>query len=166
MRPSTRMVVLGKDNNLIAFPEDVENAYWTKSGNLAPVVTPNVAESPIGTLSADRIVFSPVDSAASSLLRVESDRVVPGALYTSSFWIKANSETDVGKIILHRHVARQAYLSIQLTNQWEKITRTEVAFNKDLFFALESRPALGSSPGTVSILLWGMRLEVGSSAKQ
>jgi len=55
------LLVEAAATNLIRFSEQFDNAAWSKESGgtgVAPVVTPNAAIAPDGTLSADRVVFN------------------------------------------------------------------------------------------------------------
>lgn len=152
--------------NLINFSQAFDNVFWLKTGGvdaIAPVVTPNVGLAPNGTMTANRVVFNAIN-AGTSRMYADSGAIVAGQQYTSSYWIKAANPEDVGKTIFHRHVGRTAYLFVTLTAEWQRITRTETAFNSALSFSIEIRPSLGSSSGEVGVLLWGAQLESGTSA--
>jgi hypothetical protein len=149
--------------NIITYSEQFDNAAWIKTiagGGTAPAVTANAGVAPDGTTTADRVVFVAPTTADQSII-LQQPTTTSGT-YTGSVHIKANSSGDVGKIIGFRQVAAGTFTLITLTDSWQRVSSTEVrAVNN---FQITLRPALGTSSGTVTVLLWGAQLETGSRA--
>ena len=147
--------------NLITYSEQFDNAAWSKvagGGGSAPVVTANAATAPDGTVTADQVVFvAPVSGDLSVIYQSPS---TSAGEYTGSFYVKAASGSDVGKVIGFRHVTGGSYLLVTLTSSWARVTLTEARFTDN--FEIILRPALGTSSGTVTAYIWGAQLEQGS----
>jgi hypothetical protein len=149
--------------NLIPFSEQFDNASWFKSqagAGSIPVVTANTSAAPDGTMTADTVVF--VASASGDQSILNRLPATSSGTYTGSFYVRATSAGDVGKIIGFRHVTSGAYTLITLTSSWQRATATETRFTDN--FEINLRPAVGTSSGTVSVQIWGAQLEVGSTA--
>ncbi len=150
-------------HNLLLRSQEFDNASWIKTnsgGGSAPVVTANAATAPDGTVTADQVVFAaPVSGDQSLIYQAPS---TSAGTYTGSFYIKASTAADVGKIIGFRHVQGSGYLFVTLTNSWVRVTLTEARLTDN--FEIILRPALGTSSGTVTIHLWGAQLSVGPYA--
>jgi hypothetical protein len=155
------LLVEEQRTNLVTYSEDFSNAAWLKSGGgggSAPVVTANAATAPDGTVTADQVVFvAPVSGDESIIYQSPS---TSAGTYTGSFYVKAASGSDVGKVIGFRHVQGGSYLLVTLTNSWVRITLTEARFTDN--FEIILRPAVGTSSGTVTAYIWGAQLEQGS----
>jgi hypothetical protein len=88
-----RIIVEPQRTNILTYSNDFSNSDWLKTGignGLAPVVTPNAAISPDGTMNATRVVFDCVGTAAGdrSILR----QLFPSALTTigmNTFYVKS-----------------------------------------------------------------------------
>ena len=150
-------------HNLLLRSQEFDNASWIKTnsgGGSAPVVTANAATAPDGTVTADQVVFVAPTSGDQSLI-YQAPSTSAGT-YTGSFYIKASTAADVGKIIGFRHVQGSGYLLVTLTNSWVRVTLTEARLTDN--FEIILRPAIGTSSGTVTIHLWGAQLSVGPYA--
>jgi hypothetical protein len=158
---SLGLLIEEQRSNLLTYSEDFSNAAWGKSqvgAGSIPVVTANTAIAPDGSTTADTVVFvSPASGDQSVLSRVSATS--PGA-YTGSFYVRATSAGDVGKIIAFRHVGTAAYTLITLTSSWQRAASTEVRGGEG--FDINLRPSVGTSSGTVSVQLWGAQLEAGA----
>jgi hypothetical protein len=146
--------------NLVLQSQTFDNASWNKTvgtfGGTIPVVTPNVAEAPDGTMTADRAQFATGGTAnsddLSTLVQIPAGAGTP-ALF--SVWVKSNTTSD--QVLLLR--VGSTFTAITATPSWQR------------FSALQSTPVTsyavniglrGSVTGTVSsadVLLWGAQLE-------
>lgn len=155
--------------NYVTQPEQFDQSAWVKNfagAGLAPVVTPDAAIAPDGSLTADKVVFSSPTGASdqSNLFQLALYVITPAARYVGSFYVKAFSAADVGKQILTRNVARASYGVVTLTADWQRVQRAETAFNNQSYLEIGLRPSAGSSNGTVSVYLWHAQLEPGDVA--
>ena len=149
--------------NLLVHSDQFDNASWTKNTvglASAPIVTANAAVAPDGTTSADKVVF--VAPASGDFSELSQMATVSAGTYAGSFYVKADSAGDIGKIIAFRHVSGGAYLLVTLSSTWQRIQRAETQVANTFEIAL--RPAVGTSSGTVSVQLWGAQLEAGAFA--
>ncbi len=150
--------------NILRESVTMAGSSWLTSGSgggSAPVPTTNAGTSPDGTGNATKIVFSaPVSGDISSYY--QTSFASSAGSYTGSFYVKAFAAGDVGKIIGFRHVASGAYQLVTLTANWTRVEKTETQAGSN--FELILRPALGTSSGTVSVLVYGGQLEVGAFA--
>lgn len=150
--------------NILQYATTMAGASWaaTATGTgVAPIVTTDAGVSPDGTNNATKLEFNA--PAGSDISRYSQTAFVTSAgTYTGSIYIKAFSASDVGKIIAFRHVASAASTLITLTSTWTRVERTEVRLTSE--FQIILRPAVGTSSGVVSVLVYGGQLEVGAFA--
>lgn len=124
--------------NRVDTSHDLSN--WTRGaagGALAPVVTPNAALAPDGTMTATRVDFDCVNAASSSAesrLLCNVDSLDTAELLRTSIWLKAATPADVGKQVRLAHAnTASPHNGYQhtLTADWAKIdadpTRTSLA---------------------------------------
>ena len=148
--------------NFLQQSQTFDNAAWNKlsvGGASIPVVTANSTTAPDGNLTADKIVFNAPTSGDISVL---DQNISLTGTATGSFYIKAFSSTDIGKIIGFRFNSG-SYSLVTLTDSWQRVSVTATALTT---FDIHLRPAIGTSSGTVSIYLWGAQLVTGTSAKE
>lgn len=148
--------------NFLQQSQTFDNAAWSKlsvGGASIPVVTANSTTAPDGNLTADKIVFNAPTSGDISVL---DQNISLTGTATGSFYIKAFSSTDIGKIIGFRFNSG-SYSLVTLTDSWQRVSVTATALTT---FDIHLRPAIGTSSGTVSIYLWGAQLVTGTSAKE
>jgi hypothetical protein len=157
------MFIEGARTSLLTSPADFTNAAWIKAATGAgtvPVVTSSSGTGPDGTTAAQKAVFvAPASGDASSI--TQNVTTSAGVSYSGSLWVQAFSTADVGKQILFRHVAANAYVAITLTAAWQRATRVETSAATSVSFSFGLRPALGGSTGTVSVLVSTSQLELG-----
>ena len=146
--------------NLLTFSEQFDNAAWTKmstgSGSV-PVVTPNAALAPNGSMNADRVQLNagPNGSSDYSLLRQNGAYPLP---FTRSIWVKSNTGSPQ-QIAL---VATQSSSKITVPVEWTRISQLQ-EFASALQFDI-SVGGTGATPATADILIWGAQLEAGAFA--
>jgi hypothetical protein len=124
-------------------------------------VTQNFAAAPDGTIHASRGV---VTSAAGHALR-QTLGVTPGQTYTFSFFAQNNGGTTAAYSIYDdthgaNIVAPTSYFS-QLNGS--TYTRVSVTFTVPAGCTTASVYPMRDSGGPVDVLLWGAKLEVGST---
>lgn len=145
--------------NLLTFSEQMDNGAWTKSSagtGSAPVVTPNAAVAPDGTLTADSVLFNrgAGNAIGDQSLLSQTPTVVSGT-YTQSVWLKAAAPADVGKQLAMRNVAGSSYLVVTLTADWVRYTRTETGSLS--VWDLTNRGTI-TTGNSVTALVWGAQL--------
>jgi hypothetical protein len=154
--------------NLALQSQAFNEAVWLKSsagtGSL-PVVTANDAVAPDGTTTADLIVF---DRGAGNLVADRSiisqgPTVVSATTYTASVFLKAATGADVGKEIAIRGVGGVTYITITLTADWVRYSRTEASVSTTGNIELANRGTF-TADNTVSVHIWQAQLETGSVA--
>lgn len=163
------LLIEGQRTNLLLRSAEFDNASWGKSGagtGSAPVVTPNVAVAPDGTMSVDRVDFNRGAGNAladRSTLVLSSITVVSATSYVGSFWVAAATPSDVGKQIGFRHVGNNQYQVITLTAELQRVSTVETSATTGAIFEISSRGTVTTS-NQVSILIWGAQLEAGAFA--
>ncbi|SEH18277.1 hypothetical protein SAMN05428974_2504 [Sphingopyxis sp. YR583] len=149
--------------NLLLRSAQLDQSPWTASafgGALAPVVTPDAALAPDGTSMAAQVVFdlngNNSGSDISQLSQAVTD-LTPNAAYSGDIWVR--SETPCTLLI--RHVAAGGYLVVEVTGEWQRVGRQEIAGASSGAFQIALRGgAFGASPNA-TVQLWGGQLNLG-----
>lgn len=152
--------------NLLLQSQTFDNASWTKSASgtgSAPVVTANADLAPDGTMTADLVAFNrgagntlSDRSILSQSLSASDNTNVVGSVY-----LKAATAGDIGKTIAVRTASGGAYVEVTLTANWVRFSNAGTTTVRTL--EVESRGTISAS-NSVSLLIWGAQLEVGSTA--
>jgi len=161
-RSATLTVTAGQpasNPNLLLSPEQIGAAPWGLLG--AITVTTNFAAAPDGTIHASRAV---VTSTAGHAVR-QTVSVTPGQTYTLSFFAKNNGGTAASYSVWDdthsaNIVAPTSYFS-QINGS--TYTRLSVTFAVPAGSTSIGVYPLRDSGGPVDTLLWGAKLEVGST---
>jgi hypothetical protein len=161
-RSATLTVTVGQpvsNPNLLSSPEQIGAAPWVLLG--AITLTQNFAAAPDGTIHATRAV---VTSTAGHAVR-QGVGVTPGQTYTLSFFARNNGGTAAAYSVYDGTnfadiVAATSYFS-QLNGS--TYTRVSVTFIVPAGCTTAYVYPLRDSGGPVDVLLWGAKLEVGST---
>ena len=171
-RPIYGIEPFGGRRNFARFTEQFDNAAWASANTggtgVAPVVTPDAALAPDGTMTADRIVFSlgggttTADLSRRRQVTTASNGIIGTGTY--SFW--ARTTDGVSSVnILRENSDGFAGTQITVTGSWQRFTVTSTTYTTGSPFGLGLRggqtPAM---PNTADILIWGAQLETGSTA--
>ena len=139
--------------NIFGYSEEFNNAYWTKV-NTTP--TANTTTAPNGTLTADTLVSTGgVNSFLYKILSFTS-----GAVYTLSFYVKANSAQTIRIYGGGGGIGTSANLNV--TTEWTRISYT---FTPSASGSFDVGIRTNSSNVDFNIFLWGAQLNDGSTAK-
>ena len=159
---SKGLLIEEQRTNLLTYSEDFANAAWksSNSGSGTYTLTANQGVAPDGTLSADQIVFSAISG--SQAIIYQNFAATVSNSYTASFFIKALTANDIGKVVLFRHAGSSGMTALTLTSTWQRVSSTEIAAVTSPSLQIGLRPAVGGSSGSVGILIWGAQLEAGS----
>ncbi len=145
--------------NLLTQSEDFSQAVWVKTGTgtgSAPAVTTNAATAPDGTLTADSIVFNRgAGNAVGDQSSIAQAPTVSNATYTQTVWLKAATPADVGKQLGLRNVAAASFVTVTLTADWVRYTRTETGAIAN--WEITNRGTITTN-NTVTALVWGAQL--------
>lgn len=149
--------------NLIYPSANMAAANWILNITGAATVnrTANAAFAPDGTNAATLLALTAAPGEQAGIYTTFSSAL--GLDYTGSFYIKANSAGDVGKTIGVRHAGSATYTLVTLPADWQRVSIVENSVaTAVLSFDLILRPAVGTSSGTVSFLMWGAQIEQGA----
>lgn len=151
--------------NLITYSADFSNAAWVKAAfgtGSVPVVTPNNAIAPDGTMTADTIVFDVGAGTTTSdqSFIYQTATVSSGQAHAGSVYVKGAAGT---KLVM-RHVGGAAYTLITLTGEWDRVSsvETSISTSADFTFGL-MQGVLGTLNATATVAVWGADLQAGSS---
>lgn len=158
---TTKRPVLSRRVNLLTETEQFDAASWSKSAGglaIAPVVTPNAAMAPDGTMTADVVVFDLNGGATSSDFSQLAQ--TPGhasAPYSLGFWAKTSDGTT--KTLSVVDVAGFTR-TVTVTGSYQRI---EVSATGSAFPRIRLRGSWGTS-SYASICLWGASLTLATDA--
>ena len=145
--------------NALTQSEDFSQAVWIKTGTgtgSAPAVTTDAATAPDGTLTADSIVFNRgAGNTVGDQSSIAQAPTVLNATYTQTVWLKAATPADVGKQLGLRNVAASSFVTVTLTADWVRYTRTETGAIAN--WEITNRGTITTS-NTVTALVWGAQL--------
>ena len=155
-------------SNFIRYSNEFDNAAWDKGASgvaSAPVVTSNQGVSPDGTNNAFKIDFN-LNGGTSTVDRSRLTQFFTGTIstnYTFTYWIKAFSVSDVGKVLNFAVDNVNNFGNITVTENWQKIVFTGQSIGTIINYHIQLRGGYGTSD-SVSILLYGYQAEEGSYA--
>ena len=154
-----------QSTNNVLYSEDFSQADWTKTSagtGSAPVVTTNYATSPDGTQNADLVVFDRGSGNTSSDFSwLYQSFVTASATYTMTCYVKAATSGDVGKNLSWRNFGTGLAWSVNLTNEWQRISVQETGTGSSSEVGFYNRGTY-STGNSVSVLMWGFQAEQSS----
>lgn len=145
--------------NLLLRSSEFSHTVWvaTSSGTgVIPSVVQGSHASPDGGINAcslKLVVSAPSDVSSLS----QNFLTTTGVSYTTSLWIKAKEEKDVGKQIVLRNTT--GFKLITLGREFAREDRNEVANSASNFLRLSLIPSLGTSTDEVECVVWGAQAE-------
>jgi len=153
--------------NSILYSNGFDDSSWSKGGGgsaSAPTVTANQGTSPDGSNNAYKIVFD-LGGGTSSSDRSRLTQAVTGSSstnYVFSFYAKAFSSSDVGKIVNFSvdNVSSED-ANFTLTSEFQRFTFTGTSSGTNINQHIQLRGNLSTSD-SVSMLLFGYQMEEGS----
>ena len=154
--------------NLASYSEQFDNAFWTKFSNgtgVAPIVTPNDAIAPNGTLTADKIVLNTgAGTTTANQSNINwSTPTLTGQTITWSVYLRGSVGGE--KVLLGQHDGGYAPL-ITLTTSWQRYTYTAVVGSGSRQFSFGIRQGIyGTINSTATIYAWGAQVVEGTEAK-
>lgn len=141
-----------------------QSSQWSPiavGGATAPTNTGNTTLSPDGVNNAQIWEFiAPVSGDRSILSQTVSSQAT--GFWSASIFIKAGRSEDVGKIISIKETQGATYTLVTLTNQWQRPESINTSAQTTHGMAIELRPAVGTSTGTVQVAIWGAQVEAGA----
>jgi hypothetical protein len=153
--------------NQLTYSEDFSSWNTWRQGAALPVtVTTDVTESPIGTLTADRIQCDQVSLGGSNRVGVRQDvTYAPLQRFTISVWAKSASGSDESFKIVARNAAGITPGSFTATNEWQKFSRVvemrDPAVTVNVIIGLFQN----TDTTTTDIYLWGAQIVLGETEK-
>jgi len=149
-----------QSTNLVTYSEQFDNAGWLKlngAGGSAPVVTPNYALSPDGTMNADRVQLARTTQTF-SYSEIKQNFGTTGTQYTVSVYLKSLSGNPT--ISMANDGATFNFLAT-LTSEWVRYTATFTASGTPSAELILYEQVTSSSL-TADFLVWGFQVEASS----
>jgi hypothetical protein len=149
-----------QSTNLVTYSEQFDNAGWLKfngAGGSAPVVTPNYALSPDGTMNADRVQLARTTQTF-SYSEIKQVFGTTGTQYTVSVYLKSLSGNPT--ISMANDGATFNFLAT-LTSEWVRYTATFTASGTPSAELILYEQVTSSSL-TADFLVWGFQAEASS----
>lgn len=153
--------------NLAPYSEQFDNAAWSKFSNgtgLVPVVTPNDAIAPNGTLTADKVVLNTgAGTTTSDQSTISwSTTALTGLTVTWSVYLRGSVGGE--QVLLGQQDGGYGPL-ITLTTEWQRYTRTAVVATGTRAFSFGVRQGIyGTINSTATIYAWGAQVVEGTEA--
>ncbi len=160
---------LRRVENLIRYSQNFTDAVWLSFAlgtGTPPVVTPNNAVAPDGTMTASTVAFNSGGGSTSSdasFLRQGNagNPIAIGSTYAYSIWIRANAPTKIG--FRPYFLASGTYTVVDVTTTWQRVNVTAVASVAGGGPEVTLRQG-GTMPGvgsTATVELWGAQVTLG-----
>jgi len=157
-----------QETNILNYSEEFDNPFWFKGavGGVAnPIVTPNQAVAPNGTLTADQVDFPSIGSGQTSIIFVPFSTATTEN-YTQSFYIKGLLGTEVIWITYTTDGVNFLTKACNLTIGWQRFDLTLLNFvgGNNIVIGVDTRDPLQTARPAQTIFLWGGQLELNTYA--
>jgi hypothetical protein len=145
-----------RGDNMLAAPEEFDNAAWTKSiggTGVNPAVTPNNALAPNGTMTADTVTFNTGAGGTVNDLSylLQSTATMANGVYADTVCVKGTA----GQQLLIRGAAGGNHTLITLDGTWQTITIKETATGANSFtIGLRQGTSVGNVNTSVTVAIW------------
>jgi hypothetical protein len=155
--------------NLALRSEEFDNlGVWPPSiggTGVNPIRTANSTISPIGTLTADTILFDrgAGNTATDQSVINQLITITAAETYVFSCYLKATTISDVGKQVFIRCGGTGGLIAVTLLSTWVRFQTSATISAGSNQFQIGNRGAFTSS-NTVSADIWGAQLEIGTLA--
>jgi hypothetical protein len=168
--PSGLLVEAASTNNT-RYSEDFSNASWVKlatgTGSL-PVVTPNAATAPDGTITADAVFFdrgAGTGSGDNSSIRGALASTLPtGVAVVVSLWMRTADGTS--QQVRFGFLNTLKFVTVTVTGQWQRFSLSATAEQNNVENAGIVRVSILGNVTAVQSLtlhLWGAQTELGAT---
>ena len=152
--------------NFMTYSEDFSNAAWEKGAGgtaSAPIVSANQGISPDGTNNAFKVELNLNGGSTSSDRSRLTDNFtgVTSTDYTFSFYAKAYSSSDVGKVVKFAVDNSSGDALFTLTSEWKRFVFVGLSSNTNINQHIQLRGNENTSD-SVAMLLYGYQAEQGS----
>ncbi|WP_017879734.1 LamG domain-containing protein [Janthinobacterium sp. CG3] len=152
-------------DNLVAAPEELDNAGWTQSvtgSGQVIVITPNAALDPDGFMTADQAVFNiGAGTTSADLCQLQSPGITyPSGMNSGSFYIRT---LDGGTSVFSMTLPNGAFSSFTATPEWQRVSLSSVAAVAGANYV---RIRLRGNEGTAkvaTVAIWGVKFNAGAA---
>jgi hypothetical protein len=154
--------------NLLLQSNDFSSSSWQKYAQgvgLLPIITPNYAVSPDGTLNASRVIFNANGTASADRSTIrQSTALTINTKYSTSIWVKSATGLPY-TIEIYAVYGNTSLLQINVTNEWvryempniDSLTTTTGFTNIGIW-----NNSIKAINTIADVLIWGAQLEVGA----
>lgn len=156
----------GARTNLMLRTQALDDAAWVNinSGIAAPIVTPNAATAPDGTLTADRIQF-PASSGANYSCIYQAVTVSAGTAYYDTGFVKGNGTAGSLEFRFTDGVTSTLVQCAYSASTWVRCGGTFTCSVSPCYFEFGGLSGNGGNPSAAfDGFVWGTQLEAGSFA--
>ena len=145
--------------NLLVRSENVDQSPWPvdNGGAFNPIITPDFALAPNGTMTADRVQLNKTGGTFS---RLQQNVTRASDTYTYSVYLKNNG---VGVANVGIRVGAGAGVNCVLTTEWQRFSVTTTVPNPGCQILLFD--SIAGNDETADILVWGNQLNAGATAQ-
>lgn len=133
-RTNRGLYVNGQATNLLRWSQEFDRSTWLKSSNgsgVTPVVTPGAAIAPDGSISAALIELDIGSGEGSNdwSWLYQNHLAIAGTTYNTSFFVRAASPSEIGKVLRVSNILSGGASNITLTAEWQRVSiqETELA---------------------------------------
>lgn len=140
--------------NVALYSSQFDNAVWLKS---TTSITVNATAAPDGTLTADRLTATGVDSAVG---QQSSLSYAIGTTLTASMWLRADANTTIRFYIING--TQLTFITVNLTTAWQRFSVSQTWTVAGA--AVIQVGGAGSFPTGAVVYAWGGQLELGARA--
>jgi hypothetical protein len=153
--------------NQLDYSEDFSSWNTWRQGAALPVtITTDVAESPIGTLTADRIQCDQVSLGSPNRVGVRQDvAFAPLQRFTISVWAKSASGSDEALQMIARGATGITPGGFTATNEWQKFSRIVEMRSTGVTVNVIIGLFQNQTVTTTDIYLWGAQIVLGETEK-
>lgn len=153
--------------NQLTYSEDFSSwGTWRQGAALPVTVTTNAAESPTGTLTADRIQCDQVSLGSPNRVGVKQEvTFAPLQRFTVSVWVKSASGNDEALQIVGYGGTGVTTGNFTATNEWQKVSRTLEVKPTGAAVRIIIGLFNNQTVTTSDIYLWGAQVVLGETEK-
>jgi len=151
-----------QETNILNYSEQFDNPFWQKvaiGGVANPIVTPNQAVAPDGTITADQVNFPSIGAGQTSIIFVPFTST--GVNYSQSYYFKGLLGTEVIWITYTPDGINFITKICNLTTDWQRFSLSALipVGSSNITIGVDTRDPLQTARPAQTIFLWAGQLE-------